>query len=153
MGDKPIEFVRAILSRESLADIYVVSNSWLTLVDTGDVYQEVMTMGKNPPESVSPSGKAYLRYHSVTRDIHIPEERIASYQTLLQDIPNSPTWHEISINSKIQLIQNMLRLPTPSAPDMRAVCDSIDPKNIPASGKVSYERISKELNKAETTPE
>lgn len=153
MGDKPIELVSAILSHESISNTYIISNSWLTNVDSGKVYQEVMEMGKNPPESASPSGKAYLKYHSVTRDIHAPEERVAAYQTLLKEIPDSSAWSEISINCKLQLIQNMARLPTPSAPEMRAVFDSIDPKNLSASSKDYYERISKELIKAETKPE
>ncbi|MES2983235.1 MAG: tetratricopeptide repeat protein [Verrucomicrobiota bacterium] len=152
MGDKPIEFVSAILSRESLADIYVISNSWLTNVDSGKVYQEVMNMGKTPPESASSSGKTYLKYHAVTRDIHAPEERIAAYLTLLKEIPASQLWDEIRISSKLRLANEMLKAQKNIA-EIREIFDSIDPKTLPDDHKNHFESLRKNIKNAEAKPE
>lgn len=152
-GDRPIQLATSILSRESLSPIYVTSFSWLDTMQNQNLQKEIKELTLNPPDSLSPSGKAFLKYHAATDHIPSNPEKITAYQALIKEIPAQDHWHQLTVNSKLHLVTAMLGNQESKIEEVRAVFDSIDPKNIPESNKDFYERALKELRNAESKTE
>jgi hypothetical protein len=104
----PESLITNILSRPSLARLFVTETPWLTNLRGIDCHDAVNTLAISPPESVTKEGRLILRFHHASGLSEAPA--LEAYQAILKDIPDTPMWNGIRVRCQLQATNEMIRL-------------------------------------------